>query len=224
MNRNFVDHYRILGIPPGAELELIKARFRKLAKVFHPDNPGTGSSEIFLKIIRSYQVLIQPEERKRFDHEFFEFQKASQASPSKNYFKIPASRIVFSTQAVEFAKRGLLKAGLRNRDRRKYSGIFHDIRIRVTEQELAGRIRAEIPLVVRVLCPNCRGSDLYCDSCGGKGTYKSFRYLRFGAEPGTLVPGKIYTIDLSGFRPDPFTHFKKQSLKVKIELCTVPEK
>ncbi|EPG72866.1 DnaJ domain protein [Leptospira fainei serovar Hurstbridge str. BUT 6] len=218
MDTIWIDHYRILGVTSDAGTETIKARFRKLAKVFHPDNGITGSSEIFLKIVRSYQILTKPDERSRFDSELRARQKEADARRSLQTFLIPPSRIIFSAQAVEFAKRGLLRAGIRNRDRRRYTGIYHDICLRLREEELAGKILAEIPLVVRVLCPECRGSDLNCGSCNGKGTYKSFRYLKWSSGPGTLVPGRIYTLDLSGFRPDAFTHFKKRHIKVKIEL------
>ncbi|TGK22360.1 molecular chaperone DnaJ [Leptospira fluminis] len=219
MDAVWVDHYRVLGVSQDAEVEVIKTRFRALAKAFHPDNKKTGSAEIFLKIVRSYKVLTQPEERLRFDTQLALRGGQKIQNPSRT-FLVPASRIIFSAKAVEFAKRGLLRAGFRNRDRRKYTGIYHDIRLCLTEEELEGTVLAAIPLVVRVLCPECRGSDLNCGSCGGKGTYKSFRYLKWKSGPGTLVPGRIYTLDLSGFRPDSFTHFKKREIKVKIEVYT----
>ncbi|PJZ26837.1 molecular chaperone DnaJ [Leptospira hartskeerlii] len=216
MSSAWTDHYRVLGLGFGASQESIKHRYRELAKIFHPDNRLTGSKPVFLKVLESYQILSKPEERSRFDQEF-KIRKRQEHAKNGIHL-IPPSRILFATQAVEFARRGLLRAGMRSRDRKKYTGIYHDIRICLKPEELLGRIFAAIPLVVRTMCPECRGSDLNCASCGGKGSYKSYRYLKWSPEPGTLIPGRIYTLDLSGFRPDVFTHFKKRILKVKIEL------
>ncbi|MFB5649244.1 J domain-containing protein [Leptospira wolffii] len=217
MSPPWINHYRVLGLRYGASPESVKHRYRELAKIFHPDNQETGSPDVFLQVVQSYQILSQPEERSRFDLEFLSRKKEEEDSRSRIHW-IPPSRILFATQAVEFARRGLLRAGMRSRDRKKYTGIYHDIRICLKKEEFSGRIFAAIPLVVRSICPECRGSDLNCGSCGGKGSYKSFRYLKWSPEPGSLVPGRIYTLDLSGFRPDAFTHFKKRTLKVKIEL------
>ncbi|TGK01153.1 molecular chaperone DnaJ [Leptospira langatensis] len=223
MNSAWIDHYRVLGLNFGASIESIKHRYRELAKIFHPDNKLTGSEPVFLQVVESYQILSKPDARSRFDTEF-QIRKKREEGRKSGMHVIPPSRILFATQAVEFARRGLLRAGMRSRDRKKYTGIYHDIRICLKKEELLGRIFAAIPLVVRSICPECMGSDLNCGSCGGKGSYKSFRYLKWSPEPGSLIPGKIYTLDLSGFRPDAFTHFKKQTLKVKIELFQGPKK
>lgn len=228
---NFPDHYKNLGLSPLSPVEKVKSRYRELAKIFHPDNQETGSSDLFQKFALSYQVLTHPTRRKEYDLQYLsrhpeilfrfrsekEARNAEQHSLSKTK-QIPSSRILYAGQAVELAKKGLLRAGMRNRERKKYSGIFYDIRILLTREELNQRLSAKIPLVVRVLCPDCRGSNVFCDSCGGKGTYKSFRNLNLEAEAGKLLPGKIYELDLSGLKPDGFVHFKKNHLKVKIEL------
>ncbi|MDV6235856.1 DnaJ domain-containing protein [Leptospira ellisii] len=226
---DFPDHYKNLGLSPLSPVEKVKSRYRELAKIFHPDNRQTGSSDLFQKLAHSYQVLTHPLRRREYDLQYlahhpeilFRIRSSnSDVAPGNPLRKkqIPASRILYAGQAVEFAKRGLLRAGMRNRERKRYSGIFYDIRILLTRDELNLRISAKIPLVVRVLCPDCRGSNVFCDSCGGKGTYKSFRNLNLEAEAGKLIPGKIYELDLSGLKPDGFVHFKKNRLKVKIEL------
>lgn len=227
---NFPDHYKNLGLSPLASVERVKSRYRELAKIFHPDNRETGSSDLFQKFAQSYQILTHPTRRKEYDLQYlsrhpeilFKFKSAIEGkndphSPVK-VKQIPASRILYAGQAVELAKRGLLRAGMRNKERKKYSGIYYDIRILLTTEELNSPLSAKIPLVVRVLCPDCRGSNVFCDSCGGKGTYKSFRNLNLEAEAGKLLPGKIYELDLSGLKPEGFVHFKKNRLKVKIEL------
>jgi molecular chaperone DnaJ len=63
------DYYEILGVPRKSSLREIKAAYRKLARKYHPDvNPGDASAERrFKEISEAYQVLSDPEKRKRFD-------------------------------------------------------------------------------------------------------------------------------------------------------------
>ncbi|EMF81831.1 DnaJ domain protein [Leptospira weilii serovar Topaz str. LT2116] len=224
---DFPDHYKNLGLSPLASIERVKSRYRELAKIFHPDNRETGSSHLFQKFSHSYQILTHPIRRKEYDLQYlsrhpeilFRFKSSPEGRNDLTKIKrIPSTRILYAGQAVELARKGLLRAGMRNRDRRKYSGIYYDIRILLTPEELDFPLSAKIPLVVRVLCPDCRGSNVFCDSCGGKGTYKSFRNLNLEAEAGKLLPGKVYELDLAKLKPEGFVHFKKNRLKVKIEL------
>jgi hypothetical protein len=56
------DEYRksfeILGLPETADLQLIKTRFRRLAKQYHPDR-GAQSREKFHEISNAYQLLLR---------------------------------------------------------------------------------------------------------------------------------------------------------------------
>lgn len=61
------NHYEILGLRPGATPLEIKAAFRRLAKLFHPDrNPG--GREHFVKIIKAYEVLSDPSLKSSYDY------------------------------------------------------------------------------------------------------------------------------------------------------------
>lgn len=63
------DYYQILGVPRDAKESRIKAAYRKLARKYHPDvNPGDANAERrFKEISEAYQVLGDPEKRKRYD-------------------------------------------------------------------------------------------------------------------------------------------------------------
>lgn len=62
-----MDYYAILNLSPAADIEEIKQAFRRLARQFHPDVAGEGSRERFQQIHQAYQVLSDPEQRRRYD-------------------------------------------------------------------------------------------------------------------------------------------------------------
>ena len=62
------DYYSILGVSKNAKAEEIKKSFRKLAVKYHPDkNPGKEAEEKFKEINEAYEVLSDPEKRKKYD-------------------------------------------------------------------------------------------------------------------------------------------------------------
>ncbi len=65
----FKDYYETLGVSRQATEQEIKGAYRKLARKFHPDaNKGTkGSEEKFKEIGEAYEVLKDPEKRRRYD-------------------------------------------------------------------------------------------------------------------------------------------------------------
>lgn len=64
----YVDYYETLGVPRTASQEEIQRAYRKLARKYHPDvNKSKGAEESFKKIGEAYEVLRDPEKRKRYD-------------------------------------------------------------------------------------------------------------------------------------------------------------
>src|ERR687887_127765 len=66
---DFKDYYSTLGVAKTATEKEVKQAFRKLARKFHPDvNPGDKTAEAkFKEINEAYEVLGDPEKRKKYD-------------------------------------------------------------------------------------------------------------------------------------------------------------
>jgi len=63
------DYFGLLGVDRNANADEIKSAFRKLARKYHPDvNPGDKSAEAkFKEISEAYEVLSDPEKRRRYE-------------------------------------------------------------------------------------------------------------------------------------------------------------
>jgi DnaJ-class molecular chaperone len=64
-----VDHYKVLGVEPGASSADIKKAYRKLAKANHPDSTGGDKKKEarFKEISSAYEVLGDETKRKQYD-------------------------------------------------------------------------------------------------------------------------------------------------------------
>jgi curved DNA-binding protein len=71
MSTTYKDYYAILGVDKQASQETIKKRFRKIARKFHPDVADSyneqASNAKFMDANEAYEVLGDPEKRKRYD-------------------------------------------------------------------------------------------------------------------------------------------------------------
>jgi len=74
------DYYQILGVNKNATEKEIKQAYRRLARKHHPDlNPGDKSAEAKFKGINAaYEVLSNPEKRKKYDQFGDQWQYAEQ--------------------------------------------------------------------------------------------------------------------------------------------------
>lgn len=63
-----LDYYKILEVPTNASDELIRQKYRELAKFWHPDhNSAPNAVDIFQKLSVAYDVLKEPQSRLKYD-------------------------------------------------------------------------------------------------------------------------------------------------------------
>jgi curved DNA-binding protein len=62
------DFYQILGVPRNADQDEIQRAYRKLARAYHPDvNSDPGAEDRFKEVSEAYDVLSDPQTRRRYD-------------------------------------------------------------------------------------------------------------------------------------------------------------
>jgi molecular chaperone DnaJ len=87
---DYKNYYDILGVSKNAAAKDIKSAYRKLARKYHPDvNPGDKASETrFKEINEAYEVLGDPEKRKKYDEfgsDFKRYQETGQQPGQQSY-------------------------------------------------------------------------------------------------------------------------------------------
>ena len=99
------DYYSILQVSPHAPVADIKAAFRRLARLYHPDlNPDDPeSAEKFKHISQAYETLSDPNKRRRYDREL----KYRSTQKTYEYAGKPKT-------AQEFYHRGVSKSQRKN--------------------------------------------------------------------------------------------------------------
>lgn len=70
------DFYQVLGVPRNADQDEIQRAYRKLARTYHPDvNSGPEAEDRFKEISEAYDVLSDPQTRRRYDAFGADFRK-----------------------------------------------------------------------------------------------------------------------------------------------------
>jgi DnaJ-class molecular chaperone len=185
---NFKDYYAILGVPKGAAEKDIKSAYRKLARKWHPDaNPKNPkeAEEKFKEISEAYEVLGDPEKRKKYDVLGPNWQQAAQQAEQQRRY-----RTNVNGQEFEF---DMGDAGGASGFSDFFDMFFSDVGRRQTAQTSARARRGQdlettielglrdvyaggakaVSLQIEDLCPRCHGtgtvSGRLCPQCHGTG-------------------------------------------------------
>jgi curved DNA-binding protein len=207
----YKDYYKILGIDKKATQEEIKKTYRKLAITYHPDkNPGNkAAEEKFKEITEAYEVLSDPEKRKKYD-ELGENWKHFQQQDSGNFDWSAWQQQRPHTQYNDdesFDESGFsdffenIFGGARQRHPRKGQDIEAELTLTV-EEAYHGTVRVlQLPnsnIKITTKPGVYEGQILRIKGHGHKGANKG--------EPGDLLlhlhiqPSKIYEIDGSDLK------------------------
>ena len=92
------DYFKVLGLERGADADAVKRAFRKLAREYHPDvNPNNKEAEAkFKEISEAYEVLSDPDKRRRYEQFGQYWNQAGGASSGGDVdSKCSANRSVF---------------------------------------------------------------------------------------------------------------------------------
>ena len=65
-----MDYYKTLNVKKNATPDEIKKAYRKLSMIYHPDRQESGNEDKFKEINKAYEILSNPEERKKYDNPF----------------------------------------------------------------------------------------------------------------------------------------------------------
>jgi len=169
--------YDVLGVPRTATDDEVKKAYRKLARENHPDaNQGDAAAEERFKEIQSaYDVLSEPEKRKRFDT--FGANGARGGGPGGpgpggfSYENVDLSDLLGQFGGI--FGRG---AGRRARPQPE-RGADLESRVRLSFEDALAGAQVRVPVEIDAPCHTCHGtgaepgtSPITCPVCGGSGT------------------------------------------------------
>lgn len=180
----FRDYYEVLGVSKTATQDEIRKAYRSLARKHHPDvNPGDKSAEDkFKEINEAYEVLSDPDKRKRFDQLGANWKAGSDFTPPPGWEARSPGYGGFSSATGQgspgdfsdffeslFGGRRNARSGTNFRMR----GNDVDAEITLSLEEAHRGTKRTISFEAAEPCSTCGGSGTKdgkaCPTCGGSG-------------------------------------------------------
>lgn len=191
------DYYQILGVSRTASEKEIKSAYRRLARKYHPDvNRGDkASEERFKEISEAYEVLSNPDLRKKYDqfgHMGDMWRHVGEggfhpggSSGGGGFNFDPGDLGMGADINLEdlFGQMfGTSRAGRFRRQQVATRGNDLQYEVEITLEEAFTGTERTIPQRIRDTCPTCRGagvtaSNRMCPTCGGLGVAETPRTL-----------------------------------------------
>lgn len=208
----FKDYYKILGVERGADEKAIKSAYRKLARKYHPD-VNKGQDARFKEISEAYEVLSDPEKRRRYDTLGPDWQRYAQpgaptgqpgagfhveygdAGEFSDFF-----RTIFGDMGARAGSRGGLedlfggtfqRGGARGRRR----GDDVQANVDISLEEAFHGTRKAFALELEEPCATCHGSGNVggkpCTTCHGTGWQRARREVDVKIPAGVRTSQKV---------------------------------
>ncbi|WP_308493827.1 molecular chaperone DnaJ [Microbacterium terrisoli] len=157
------DHYEVLGVARDASPDEIKKAYRRLARELHPDvNPGADAEEKFKLVTHAYDVLSDPDQRRRYD--------MGGDSPFGQSAGFGGFGDIFETF---FGGGGARAARPRSRRERGQDAL---VRVTLDLADVVFGTHRDLEVDTAVLCETCEGSccqpgtsPVTCEICHGSG-------------------------------------------------------
>lgn len=197
------DYYEVLGVKRSASAKDIRQAYRRLARQYHPDvNPGDKSAEArFKEINAAYEVLSDPEKRKKYDLYGEQWQHADQfeAARRQGAFRWPpgggAREFSFDVGGGLGSIFDELFRGFGGRRARPAAQAV-EVPVEITlEEAYHGSLRT-LQLQGAERCPTCGGSGeiagAICHTCRGEGTALRPRRIEARIPPGVSDGSRIH--------------------------------
>lgn len=181
----YKDYYELLGVPKNASEKDIKSAYRKLARKWHPDaNPNNTkqAEEKFKEISEAYEVLGDPQKRRKYDMLGSNWQQAAQQAEQQQRY-----RTQFDQGNFDFGTTGgatgfsdffdLFFSGIGRRPSAPrdvaHRGEDLEVPIELTLREAYAGGKKTISLQIEDRCPKCNGTGTerhrLCSQCHGTG-------------------------------------------------------
>ncbi|MBU4201250.1 MAG: DnaJ domain-containing protein [Verrucomicrobia bacterium] len=118
MSVAFKDYYEVLGVSRTATPDEIRKSYRKLARQYHPDvNNSPDAENKFKKIAEAYEVLGDPEKRKRYNEVGADYREGQEFRPPPGWNNV----------RYEFHGRPDSMGGFRPEDMGGFSDFFETL-------------------------------------------------------------------------------------------------
>ncbi len=203
------DYYEILGINRTAAEKDVKQAYRKLARKWHPDvNPGDKSAEEKFKAInRAFEVLSDPEKRKKYDQYGERWEQADQfarAEAQGGTSGFPGGgRTTFEFEGMPGEGEDILESlfgrgfqgGRMRGARRTRRGEDVEQPVEIALEEAFNGTTRLLQTQAEEACPNCAGLGSVqkkpCPMCRGSGKVLRPKRLEVKIPPGVKDGSRV---------------------------------
>jgi len=223
----FKDYYKILGVDRQADDRAIKSAYRRLARKHHPDvAKSKDAGERFKEISEAYEVLSDPEKRRRYDTLGPDWQRYAQTPPGGG-FRVEYGegdagdfsdffRTIFGDLGVRMGRgqRGpdlgglgeeLFGGAFRGRERARARGQDVQTSVEITLEEAFQGARKMLAMELEEPCPTCHGSGNVggkpCVTCQGSGWQRTTRQLDVKIPAGVRTGQRVRVSGEGGVGP-----------------------